>query len=110
MPNTIRELKTRIRYKIPYLTEPQKTIANYIIENIQKFALSSIRELEEELNTSKSTIVRLSQALGYGGFQELKAAIVKSMRRDLDPNNRYQAFLSEPFDDSSHLKLVADEA
>lgn len=110
MQNTLTELKTRIRYKIPYLTEPQKEIANYIIENMQKVGLSSIRELEAELKASKSTIVRLAQLLGFGGFQELKAAILKSMRRELDPTNRYQSFLAKRFDNSTHLKLIADEA
>lgn len=109
MKNNIKDLKKRIKYKIPQLTESQKIIANYIVGNPQKFALSTVRELEKELNTSKSTIVRLAQALGYEGFHELKSAFLKIIRHELDPINRYKTFLSEPAGDSNYLKLIADE-
>ncbi|MDQ7052273.1 MAG: hypothetical protein Q9P14_05075 [candidate division KSB1 bacterium] len=68
MEKKIKALKQRIRSRIANLTDSQKLIANFIVENPQKFALSSVRELEQELNVSKSTIVRLAQALGYNGW------------------------------------------
>ncbi|MFQ6115523.1 MAG: MurR/RpiR family transcriptional regulator [bacterium] len=109
MQRNIRELKERMKYKIPHLTESQKIVANYIVENPQKFALSSIRELEKELKTSKSTIVRLAQTLGYDGFYELKSAFVDILRHELDPINRYKTFLSEPAGELNYLKVIADE-
>lgn len=109
MQNNLKKLKQRIKFKIPNLTESQKIVANYIVENPQKFALCSIRELEKELNTSKSTIVRLAQALGYDGFHELKSAFLKNIRRELDPIHRYKTFLSEPGEDSNFLNLIAEE-
>lgn len=109
MQDNMKDLKTRIRYRIPHLTESQKVIANYIVENPQKFALSSIRELERELDTSKSTIVRLAQSLGYGGFYELKSAFLKIIRHELDPINRYKTFLSEPSGKSDYIQMIAEE-
>ena len=110
MQQDLRELKERIRVKIPHLTEAQKTIANYIVENTQKFALSSIREIEEELKTSKSTIVRLAQILGYKGFQELKNTFLQNIRSDLDPMNRYELYLSNKTSKSDFLETVAHES
>ena len=107
--DNIKELKKRIKYRIPHLTEYQKIIANFIVENPQKFALSSIRELEKELKTSKATIVRLAQALGYNGFFDLKSAFLKSIRHELDPIHRYKTFLSAPSGESDYLKLIAEE-
>ncbi len=38
MQQDLDELKKRIRIQIPHLTESQKVIANYIVENTEKFA------------------------------------------------------------------------
>lgn len=103
------DLKQRIKSQIPHLTESQKAIANYIVENPQRFALSSVRELEKELKTSKSTIVRLAQTLGYNGFYELKNVFLKTIRHKLDPINRYKSYLFEPGEKSNYLKLVTEE-
>lgn len=110
MKSDIKELKERIRNKVPYLTESQKIIANYIVENPQKFALSSIRELEEELSTSKSTIVRLAQVLGYNGFHELKTSFLKKMRRDLEPIRRYKEYLTESQDEVNFIDVIVEES
>jgi|Deesub1362B_J571_1020462.scaffolds.fasta_scaffold01121_12 DNA-binding MurR/RpiR family transcriptional regulator len=110
MKDNLKELKERIKEKIPYLTNSQKTIANYIVENPRRFAVSSIRELEEELGISKSTIVRLAQALGYEGFYELRNVFLKSIRHELDPIYRYKSFLTEQFDESDILVQISDES
>ena len=107
--DNINELKKRIKYRIPHLTESQKIVANYIVENPQKFALSSIRDLEKELKTSKATIVRLAQALHYDGFFDLKSAFLKSIRHELDPIQRYKTFLSGTQERSDYLSIIAEE-
>lgn len=110
MQQSLDELKKRIRIQIPNLTESQKVIANFIVENTEKFALSSIRELERELNTSKSTIVRLAQQLGYNGFQELKYTFLNIIRTELDPMNKYKFYLSNSEIESDHLEYVSHQS
>ncbi|MFZ5516076.1 MAG: MurR/RpiR family transcriptional regulator [Candidatus Zhuqueibacterota bacterium] len=109
MQDKLTDVKERIKNKISRLTESQKIIANYIVENPRKFALSSIRELETELNTSKSTVVRLAQNLGYAGYQELKSAFLQSIRSELDPIHRYKSLLSEQSSAPNYLELIAEE-
>ena len=110
MRNDISDLSKRIKEHIPRLTASQKLVANYIIEKPEKFTLSSIRELEEELHISKSTIVRLAQRIGYTGFHQLKADFLANARKDLDPINQFKILLSDPTEKTDHLHLVADEA
>jgi len=109
MENSLKDLKQRVRRKLPFLTNSQKAVANYVVENPQQFALSSVRELEETLHTSKSTIVRLAQALGYEGFYDMKSAFLKGVRREWDPIHRFKSFLAEPTGESDYLKLIAEE-
>jgi DNA-binding MurR/RpiR family transcriptional regulator len=109
MQDNINEIKKRIKLKLPNLTKSQKAIANYIVENPKKFALFSVRELENELKISKSTIVRLAQALGYNGFFELKSEFLKEMRNNFGPIPQYKTFLSAPHERLDFLRLIADE-
>ncbi len=114
MINNMKDLEQRIKSKIPDLTESQKAIVNYIFENPQKFAFSSVRKLERELHTSKSTIVRLTQALGYTGFHEMKTAFLEEIQNNLEPIHRYKKYLSQTLKESPPLKpnflrLIADE-
>jgi len=110
MLTKVNDVKKRIRDKLAQLTESQKTIANYIVENPQKFALSSIRELEKELKISKSSIVRLAQALGYKGFANLKSEFLEGIRNNLGPLGRYKTFLREPHGKVDFLRWIAEEA
>ena len=76
MKKSLNELEQRIKKVLPQLTKSQKKVASYVIENPLKFALSSVRMLESELNVSKTTIIRLAQALGYSGFQEIRSLLL----------------------------------
>jgi len=109
MEDIIDDLKKRIKFNLQGMTKSQKTIANYIVENPRRFALHSVRELETELKLSKSTIVRLVQALGYAGFYELKSEILKSLRENFGPILRYKKFLSKPNENMDFIRLIADE-
>ncbi len=109
MQDMLNDVKKRIRRKLTDLTESQRVIANYMVENPQKLALCSIRELERELKISKSTIVRLAQTLGYKGFSELKSELLEGIRNNLGPIGRYKTFLSEPHDKLNFIGLIAEE-
>lgn len=110
MQSNIDELKNRIKEKIPQLTPSQKRIANFFLENPQKLALQSVRDLESELKTSKATIVRLTQALGYKGFQELKKAFASSMKNELEPITRYKSLLDDPGLQPDILQAVVEKS
>jgi len=110
MNSHIVDIKERIKHKLPKLTSSQKMIANYLIENPEIFALSSIRDLETTLGTSKTTIVRLAQTLGYTGFQELKGEFLNTMRKELDPIHRFKSRLSHNDVTGDMLGQVAEQA
>ncbi len=103
MKQNIDDLKARILAKSNELTEAQKRIANFILKNPQILALSSVRDLETQLKTSKATIVRLAQALGYSGFQEMRKKMLTGMRNELDPIHRFQNRLSG---EASNLHII----
>lgn len=109
MNEHIQFIKARIKESLSKLSDNQKIIANYIIENPEIIALSSIRDLESTLGTSKTTIVRLTQALGYSGFQELKGELLSAMRRELDPIHRFKSRLNHNDVGEDGIAQIADQ-
>lgn len=109
MLDKVQEIRIKIKNKLPELTEAQLRVANYLIENPQKFAISSVRELEHELNVSKSTVVRFAQALGYDGFLDIKSEFLKSIRSELGPINRFKNILDHTEMETDMLQMIADQ-
>jgi DNA-binding MurR/RpiR family transcriptional regulator len=110
LQDKISNIKKRIKTEMSDLTESQKIVTNYIVENPEKFALSSVRELEKELKISKSTIVRLVQRLGYDGFNELKSEFLQKIRDNSGPIQSYKIFLTEPHEKLNFIQLIAEES
>jgi DNA-binding MurR/RpiR family transcriptional regulator len=59
----------------------QKDVAQYIVDHLEEAAFQTAEELARRANTSSSTVVRFSQALGFSGFPELQAAAREEYRR-----------------------------
>lgn len=55
------------------------TLAQYIYSNMGNVVRMTASQLADQAYSSAGTIVRLSKALGYSGFKELKLALVKEM-------------------------------
>jgi DNA-binding MurR/RpiR family transcriptional regulator len=59
----------------------QKDVAQYIVDHLDEAAFQTAEELARRANTSSSTVVRFSQALGFEGFPELQQAARDEYRR-----------------------------
>jgi len=60
---------------------PTQDVAQYIVDHLDEAAFQTAEELARRANTSSSTVVRFSQALGFEGFPELQAAAREEYRR-----------------------------
>ena len=56
-------------------------MAQYIVDHLDEAAFQTAEELARRANTSSSTVVRFSQALGFEGFPELQQAARDEYRR-----------------------------
>src|SRR5213595_3242574 len=59
----------------------QKDVAQYIVDHLDEAAFQTAEALARRANTSSSTVVRFSQALGFEGFPELQQAARDEYRR-----------------------------
>jgi DNA-binding MurR/RpiR family transcriptional regulator len=74
-------LSTYIRARFEDFSRSQKDVAQYIVDHLDEAAFQTAEELARRANTSSSTVVRFSQALGFEGFPELQQAARDEYRR-----------------------------
>ncbi len=74
-------LSLYIQSRFDECSRSQKDVAQYIVDHLDEAAFQTAEELARRANTSSSTVVRFSQALGFEGFPELQAAAREEYRR-----------------------------
>jgi DNA-binding MurR/RpiR family transcriptional regulator len=79
--NEHQSLSLYIQARFEECSRSQKDVAQYIVDHLDEAAFQTAEELARRANTSSSTVVRFSQALGFEGFPELQAAAREEYRR-----------------------------
>jgi DNA-binding MurR/RpiR family transcriptional regulator len=80
-PHGHQALSSYIRARFDEFSRSQKDVAQYIVDHLDEAAFQTAEELARRANTSSSTVVRFSQALGFEGFPELQQAARDEYRR-----------------------------
>ena len=74
-------LSSYIRDRFEDFSRSQKDVARYIVDHLEEAAFQTAEELARRADTSSSTVVRFSQALGFEGFPELQEAARDEYKR-----------------------------
>ena len=73
-------LSAYITSRFDEFSRSQKDVAQYVVDHLEEVAFHTAEELARRANTSSSTVVRFSQALGFEGFPELQEAAREEYR------------------------------
>jgi DNA-binding MurR/RpiR family transcriptional regulator len=82
-PHGHQALSAYITARFDEFSRSQKDVAQYIVDHLDEAAFQTAEELARRANTSSSTVVRFSQALGFEGFPELQQAARDEYRRQV---------------------------
>jgi DNA-binding MurR/RpiR family transcriptional regulator len=77
---TAKTLSAFITERFEEFSRSQKDVARYIVDHLDEAAFQTAEELARRANTSSSTVVRFSQALGFEGYPELQQAAIEEYR------------------------------
>jgi DNA-binding MurR/RpiR family transcriptional regulator len=80
-------LSAYIQARFDEFSRSQKDVAQYIVDHLDEVAFQTAEELARRANTSSSTVVRFSQALGFEGFPELQSSAREEYRRRVANGN-----------------------
>ena len=81
-------LSTYITERFDEFSRSQKDVARYIVDHLEEAAFQTAEELARRADTSSSTVVRFSQALGFEGYPELQQAAIEEYRAASPPAAR----------------------
>src|SRR5437868_13438271 len=84
-PGGHQTLSAYIADRFDEFSRSQKDVAQYIVDHLDEAAFQTAEALARRANTSSSTVVRFSQALGFEGFPELQQAAREEYRRHTAP-------------------------
>jgi DNA-binding MurR/RpiR family transcriptional regulator len=104
-------LSTYITERFEEFSRSQKDVARYIVDHLDEAAFQTAEELARRANTSSSTVVRFSQALGFEGYPELQQAAIEEYRSRAPGENGEEAAPLFDFDHSEfEASLAADHS
>jgi len=103
-------LSSYITDRFDEFSRSQKDVARYIVDHLDEAAFQTAEELARRADTSSSTVVRFSQALGFEGYPELQQAAIEEYRHREGESGGSSAPLFD-FDHSDfEASLAADHA
>lgn len=79
-PTTYEELTNNIVERHPQMTEGNKKIAKFLIQNPNDAALLSLNKISKKIDTSPSTLVKFAKLFGYNGFSEMQKVFELRLR------------------------------
>lgn len=88
------------------LSGQKRKAADYLIEHHRTAFAMSVHELARAAQVSEATLVRLARDLGFGGYLELRNALVEEATRVLLPEDRF-AFARPSREPSETVVTVA---
>ncbi len=102
-------LSTYITERFDEFSRSQKDVARYIVDHLDEAAFQTAEELARRADTSSSTVVRFSQALGFEGYPELQQAAIEEYR-SRGPAENGDSNSSAPLFDFDHSEFEASLA
>jgi DNA-binding MurR/RpiR family transcriptional regulator len=86
-PKKVRETPVDLPHLIqtayPALPENQRKVADVLLQRIREVPFMSVIDLEDLSGTSKATVVRLAQSLGFSGYFELRDRIREGAQSEI---------------------------
>lgn len=73
------------------LTNSQRSVAHYIMDNVGAVAFNTLDELAMKIGVSTTTVIRFARAIGYRGYTEMQQDIRDGIRGKVSLPERYSA-------------------
>ena len=70
---------SRITSSLPFLSEANKRIAEFVVANPNEVTEMSVTSLAENCDVGEATVIRFCQSLNLKGFQDLKLSLAKDL-------------------------------
>jgi DNA-binding MurR/RpiR family transcriptional regulator len=84
----VQSFNERVTDRLGGMSPTEQRVARFFQESREEVLIGSAAALATKAGTSDATIVRTTQALGYGGLDEMRRALADELRSSLSPAAR----------------------
>jgi DNA-binding MurR/RpiR family transcriptional regulator len=102
-------LRNNVEFGFSKLTRVQKNLIQTILADYEEYIFLSVDDAAKRLGVHKSTLVRLAQSLGYGGYTNLRSDLQDLYRQEITPGEKLGKTLSEVQTDNLYQQVVETE-
>jgi DNA-binding MurR/RpiR family transcriptional regulator len=82
------DLRSLIQSAYPGLPENQRKVADVLLQRVREVPFLSVNDLGDLSGTSKATVVRLAQSLGFPGYLKLRERLREGVQSELSGGER----------------------
>ncbi|WP_404996615.1 MurR/RpiR family transcriptional regulator [Caldifermentibacillus hisashii] len=93
----------QIRSHYARLSEKEKKIADYILNNPENIIHNTINDVAEDLNVADATVFRFCKRIGFKGFQAMKITLAAEI---IEPIQQIHEEISESDDERTVMEKV----
>ncbi|WP_050183146.1 MurR/RpiR family transcriptional regulator [Domibacillus robiginosus] len=93
----------KIRSYYARLSEKEKKVADYILQNPEKIVHITINELAETLHVADATVFRFCKRIGFKGYQAMKIALASEI---MEPIQQIHAEISADDDEKTITRKI----
>ena len=102
-------LRNNVESNFAQLTRVQKNLIQTILADYEEYIFLSVDEAAKSLSVHKSTLVRLAQSLGYGGYTDLRSELQDLYRQEITPGEKLGKTLSEVRSEDLYQQVIETE-
>jgi DNA-binding MurR/RpiR family transcriptional regulator len=95
--------------RYPALSASHQKVARFMLGQTSSAAFMTIEELARAAGTSKSSVERFAQSLGFPGFPALKGQLADLVREALAPSEKLRAAVKQSGSPAETLRAVLTE-
>jgi DNA-binding MurR/RpiR family transcriptional regulator len=77
------DLRSLVQSAYPNLPDNQRKVADVLLQRVREVPFLSVNDLEDLSGSSKATVVRLAQRLGFSGYLELRERLREGVQSEL---------------------------
>ncbi|MEH6943918.1 MurR/RpiR family transcriptional regulator, partial [Bacillus sp. JJ722] len=100
------DLQEKVKELFAVLSNSQKKVAKYLLDQPKKFAVHSASEIGKEVGVSETTIIRFCYSLQLKGYSELQKIIRNSLIFENSSLNEYYSSKKQVADQPHFLAEV----
>jgi DNA-binding MurR/RpiR family transcriptional regulator len=83
------DLKAVVQARYHLLPDNQRKVADFLVQRSAEIPFMSVVDIERLSGTSKATVVRLAQSLGFTGFLELRARLLEGIQSQMQKADQF---------------------